>query len=501
MRIRWGRGLLVALGLAIGILLIVIFVINRQTPSRGEAPLDTPTVRVIEAELMPFAVEARGYGTARPARRWDAIANVPGRVVERHPGLESGTLLAKDSLLLEIDPSRYRLAEAEAKAELASLAAEKAQLEMEAENTGRLLALERERLRLAEQELSRIRRLANSGSVSHSRLDTEERAALSQRQTVQSLENELQLIPSRRQRLEAQSEQASTRLAQARQDLDDTRFVAPYDLRLGGVEAELHQYINAGQRLFSADGIEAAEVVAQVPMDMLRRLLGTQIVRDADDETLDIAQRMDLSVIEAEVSLVAGKGARWPARVVRIANGLDPATRTAQVVVRVDEPYRHVAPLTHPPLVRDMYVQVRLTSRAPEPLMVVPASAVHQGEIYRVDDERRLVRQPVRIAFEQHDLSVIAEGLSIGETVVVDDLMPAISGMTIDPRRDDELTRSLRRQALGEVAESLNKLPNEMKRETHGAQKTRHNMGLGESSSTAQRSDSFVQAFSQGFPK
>nr|WP_298413739.1 efflux RND transporter periplasmic adaptor subunit [uncultured Halomonas sp.] len=447
----WRRGLFIALGLALGIGLAVWLVANRQSPSRDEAVMTAPTVRVIEAELMPFTVEVRGYGTARPARRWDAIANVPGRVVERHSKLESGVLLAEGTPLLTIDPSRYRLAEAEAKAELASLAAEQAQLEMEVENAERLLVLERERLGLAEQELSRIRRLANSGSVSRSRLDTEERAALSQRQTVQSLENELQLIPSRRQRLEARAEQASTRLAQARQDLEDTRIVAPYDLRLGEVEAELHQYINAGQRLFSADGIEAAEVVAQVPMDMLRRLLGTQSVRDADDENLDIAQRLDLSVIDAEVALVAGKGARWPARVVRIANGLDPATRTAQVVVRVEEPYRQVAPLTHPPLVRDMYVQVRLAAEAPEPRMVIPASAVHQGEVYRLDNAGRLVRQPVEVAFEQHDLAVIAEGLERGDRVILDDVMPAINGMRVDPRRDEALTRSLRRQALGET--------------------------------------------------
>ncbi|WNK20319.1 efflux transporter periplasmic adaptor subunit [Halomonas piscis] len=447
---RWGRGLLIALGLAIGILLIVVFVINRQTPSRGEDALRIPTVRVVAVESLPFVVEARGYGTARPARTWDATANVPGRVVERHEDLESGTLLAEGTLLLEIDPSRYRLAEAEAQAQLASLAAEQAQLKREAENTRHLVALERERLELAEQELARIQRLASSGSVSRSRLGEERRATLAQRQTVQSLENELQLIPSRRQRLEAEVERTTTRLDQARRDLEDTRFEAPYDLRLGEVEAELHQYINAGQRLFRAEGIEAAEVVAQMPMDMLRRLLGTQTVRDAEDGVLDIAQRLDFSAIDAEVTLVAGKSARWPARVVRIANGLDPATRTARVVVRVEEPYRQVAPLTQPALVRDMYVQVRLASRAPNPRMVVPATAVHQGEVYVVDSDQHLVRRPVRVAFEQHDLAVVTEGLEEGDSVIVDDLVPAINGMAIDPRRDEELARRLRRQALGE---------------------------------------------------
>lgn len=448
---RWGHGLLIASGLAIGILLIVIFVANRQAPSRGYGALMTPTVRVVEVKSLPFVTEARGYGTARPARTWQAIANVPGRVVARHPGLESGTLLAKDTLLLEIDPSRYRLAEAEIQAQLASLAAEQAQLEMEAENTHRLVTLERERLALAEQERSRIERLAATGAVSRSRQDEQRRATLAQRQTVQSLENELQLIPSRRQRLEAEIDRTTTRLDQARQDLADTRVKAPYDLRLGEVEAEMYQYINAGQRLFRAEGIEAADVVAQVPMNMLRRLLGTQTVRDADDEVLDIAERLDFSAIDAEVTLVAGEGARWPARVVRIANGLDPATRTAQVVVRVDEPYRQVAPLTHPALVRDMYVQVRLAASSPAPLLVIPAAAVHQGEVYVVDSDQRLARRSVRVAFEQHDLAVVAEGLEVGDSVIVDDLVPAINGMTIEPRRDEELAQSLRRQALGDT--------------------------------------------------
>jgi len=49
--------------------------------------------------------------------------------------------------------------------------------------------------------------------------------------------------------------------------------------------------------------------------------------------------------------------------------------------------------------------------------------------------------------------------------------------------------------------EALNKSASGMRRKAHGAQKTRHNMGLGESSSTAQRSDSPAQPFKQCFPK
>ncbi|WP_438887247.1 hypothetical protein, partial [Bacillus cereus group sp. Bce037] len=62
---------------------------------------------VIEAQPLAFRLEARGHGVARPVETWQAVANVSGRVVARHPNLESGSLLREGTLLLALDPSRY----------------------------------------------------------------------------------------------------------------------------------------------------------------------------------------------------------------------------------------------------------------------------------------------------------------------------------------------------------------------------------------------------------
>ncbi|MDZ7735163.1 MAG: hypothetical protein U5P41_02705 [Gammaproteobacteria bacterium] len=94
-------------GLALGILLAVMFLANRQAPTHGEAYTGVPAVSVIEAQPLAFRIEARGHGVARPAESWQAIANVPGRVVERHPQLESGALLQKGTRLLALDPDRH----------------------------------------------------------------------------------------------------------------------------------------------------------------------------------------------------------------------------------------------------------------------------------------------------------------------------------------------------------------------------------------------------------
>lgn len=443
------RALIALAGLAIGAALLALFVANRKTPERQETAIVPASVTVIEAKSLPFRLEARGHGVARPAETWQAVANVAGHVVESHPNLESGAILSKGAALLALDPSRYELAVAEARSELATLEAEKSQLDTEEAYTRRLLKLERERLALAEQELSRIEDLAGPGAVSRSQLDEQRSAALAQLRAVASLENTLAVLPSRREVLEAQRQRASARLAQAQRDLEDTRFVAPYDLRLSAVEAELHQFVSAGQTLFLADNLSAAEVEAHVPVSMMRRLVGGLEPDDPPQEALDLGERIDLSAIDAELEMVGAPGAIWKGRVTRIASGLDPVTRTVRVVVRVDQPYRDARPPERPPLQRGVYTRVRLSVPSPEPLLAVPAAAVHAGEIYRVDENDRLERRPVEVAFEQGDLAVIAAGLAPGERVVVDDLPSAARGMPLAPRRDEALERRIAGWASG----------------------------------------------------
>jgi hypothetical protein len=79
------KGLVVLAGLAVGIVLLFVFVRNRETPERRDSEVEPPAVTVIEVRPLDFVLEARGHGVARPAETWQAVANVPGAVVERHP--------------------------------------------------------------------------------------------------------------------------------------------------------------------------------------------------------------------------------------------------------------------------------------------------------------------------------------------------------------------------------------------------------------------------------
>lgn len=430
--------LTLALALIAGIAFVVIMVKLKQPPERVEAQATATPVRIMEITPREFRTEARGYGQVLPARSWNAVANVGGRVIWKHPELESGNLIPKGTRLLEIDPTRYELAEASASADLAGIEAELRQLDQEERNTGELLKLEERRLTLARRELDRAETLVARGALSQTRYDEQQRATLQQEQAVQTLRNQQNLIPARRETLQARMARTESALASAREDLDDTRFEAPWDLRVHQADIDTGQHVSPGQTLFIADDITRAEATVQLEVAELRRVL-SQLSGDSLPETgsnnrfADFHDQLPLGELDIRVTPTNVPDAHWPGKLTRVTSSLDQATRTVQAVISVDEPYRNANPPARPPLVRNMFVQASITAQTPEPVIVIPASAVHQGVVYLADEDNRLQRQPVSVAWQQGEDVIIDDGLAPGDRLVLDDLVPAIDGTLLAP--------------------------------------------------------------------
>lgn len=386
--------------------------------------------RTTTAEARPVAPVLRGYGTVRAAQSWQAVAEVAGAVTFRHPELETGNMISAGTRVLEIDRGRYETTLKEAEADLTALRTEGRQIALEAENTRLILEIERDRLALAESDLVRVRTLAEQGTVPQARLDEQTRATLSLRRTVQELENTLALIPVRRARLDAQIARADAAKARAERDLRMTRIDTPFDLRVGDVHVEQHQYVTGGQPLIQADGIARAEIVAQMSLDSFPRLMGAA----APDGMRFDARRRDaiLDRITAEVRLVSDPDQVWRGRIIRVENGLDPQARSVPAVIAVDAPYEGANPPTRLPLVPNMYVEVTLTGPPGEPVIVLPAAAVHGGDtVYLRNADGRLELREVTVAWTQSGESVIAAGITAGDEVILDDIVPALPGLRV----------------------------------------------------------------------
>lgn len=432
--------IVLALTLIAGLLFVVVMVKLKQPPQRMDRQAEAIPVRVLTIEPRKLTTRVKGYGQVLPARSWTAVANVGGRVVWKHSELESGHLIDTGTQLLQIDPGRYELAVASVEADLAGLQAEQHQLTQEEQNIQALLALEQKRLDLSQRELERAQTLAQRGALSATRLDDQQRATLQQEQAVQSLSNQLQLIPVRREALSARMARARSTHANAIKDLDDTRFDAPWPMRVYQAAVESGQYVSPGQTLFTADAIAEAEVTVQVELASLRRVLAQlPFARNnegdsrTDRDVIHFHRQLPLSELDVWVSPANMPDVHWQGRLARVSGSLDADTRTLQAVITVAEPYRDAQPPVRPPLVRNMFVQANLSAPTPEPVISIPASALHQNQVYLVDEHDRLQRREIRVAWRQDDLAVIAEGLSEGDRLVLDDLVPAIEGSLLAP--------------------------------------------------------------------
>ena len=417
--------------IAIGIAILVWMAQGREPPARVDAHERAHAVRVVEAPALELVPTAEGYGPVRPSKVWKAVAQVAGRIIEVHPRLRDGEILAAGTELLRIDPIDYELALAQAEAELAELAVEE-------ENVRASLDIEARNQRLADQELDRLRKLSRQGTVSDSDVDQAERTALATRSAVQTLKNQLTLVPTRRRLLESQA-------ARAERDLERTRIRAPFDLRIANLDVEADQYVGVGQTLFEGDAVDRVEMDIQVPLYALRRLF-------LDRPELVVEPTRISELLPAVIGLdplvrldLGDTIAEWDAEFVRLDDQVDPQTRTMGVVVAVDRPFEKIIPGMRPPLSKGMFVQVILRGRSFESRVVVPRSAVRNGTVYLVDAEQRLRPQPVDVLFSQDDWAVIANGVEPGDLVVLSDLIPAVPGMLLDPRVDSELTAELAR--------------------------------------------------------
>lgn len=419
LRVLW---LIPALGLGAGI--AVWLVMTGPEPARVAQTEAAIPVEVITAEARARAPVASGFGLSRPARSWHAIASVRGTIIATHPDLASGRFIPEGAEVLRIDPSEYELALAEAQADLAALETEAAQIEAERANLDGVLGLERARLELAEQDLARTEQLVAQGSVPQARLDEQLRTTLTFRRTVQELENALALMPVQRDRLEAQMDRTRVRIARAERDLSFTRLVAPFDMRVTERQVETFQFVNAGQPLLTGEGIAQAEIVAQIPIDAFRRVV-TAVLGGSTLAPLERMHDADMSGVAAEVRLV-GTDVTWPARVAQVEAGLDPRTRTVQVVLVVDAPYDFGA--DGMPLVANMYLAVDLTGPPLPPRVALPDHAVHDGRVLIMDATDRLELRAVEVAFRQGGQTVLRSGVAPGERVVLSDLVPAIAG-------------------------------------------------------------------------
>ncbi|PCH66175.1 MAG: hypothetical protein COC12_13635, partial [Rhodobacteraceae bacterium] len=300
---------------------------------------------------------------------------------------------------------------------------------------------------LKARDLERAERLFAGGAVAQTTRDNARSVHLSQRQRVQGVESSLALLPTPR---EVQVEQIAVYQASldtAKLNLARTELTLPFAARVAAVNVEVGQFVRTGATTAQFDGVDAAEVEAQISVVDLRNILQLSRPKNAptivDPSAMNTALR-DLGLTASVQLRLGDEQVTWQARVDRISDTIDPKTGTLGVIVRVENAYTSAEPGTRPPLTKGMFVEVNL--QAP-PLngLVLPRISVRNGRVLLVDGDNRLKRAEVETLITQDEITLIGSGLKEGDQVVVSTVSPVIAGMLLDPIQDSALMARLAR--------------------------------------------------------
>ena len=345
-------------------------------PESGGVSEVVPLVEVAVATTYDGRVYLEGSGVVEPEREASLSAEVSGRVVQISDALAEGSRVKQGHVLLRIDDSRYRLALRQQRA-----AVKRAELEVEVE------------------------RSAGDAAKREWAVSGQEPPADARRIALRVPQLEL---------AEANVESARAVLASAKLDVDRTVLRAPFNATITTKAVERGDYVAPGVAVARLIGTDRFVARVSVPLEDLQL-----ISRSPTDLHAVLTQRLDQhGVVERS------------ATVLRVASELDRDSRTAQVLLAIDDPLD--PPEGQQPLLVGAFVTAKIEGPELEQAIVVARRALFEGNrVWVVDDEDRLVRRTVAVAFGDDENVIVTAVVERGERIVLTTMTQAIEGMRV----------------------------------------------------------------------
>jgi multidrug efflux system membrane fusion protein len=367
---------------------------KQQAQALGGMPPVPVSTAVAAEETVP--VQVRVIGTVEPSITVQIKSQVAGELTGVH--FTEGTDVHKDDLLFEIDPRPYREALAQAEA---SVARDRAQLAQAQAN----LARDQAQAKSAEADAYRYEELAKENVASAMQATQQRATADAARESVRA---DQAAIESARASLD--SDQSA--VARAKLDLAYCEIRSPISGRTGNV------LVHAGNLI----------KVNDVALVVVNQIAPIFVSFGVPEEQLSAIRRHgDGLAVEASTDAEPGRIARGHLKV--IDNAVDTNTGTIKLKAVFENGERLLWP--------GQFVNVVLTLDTQSNATVVPSEAVQDGQrgqfIFVVKPDQTVESRPVMVTRTIGRKTVIAKGVTPGETVVTDGQLRLFPGAKIQP--------------------------------------------------------------------
>ena len=375
---KLGRKALLPAAVLVGSLaLSAALVVARPIPEARPVADARPVVEVVTAAPAALRVVVRAQGTVEPRTENELVAEVGGRVVWISPALEGGGFFAADEPLARIEAADYEIALERARAALERAKSQR---------------------KLAEASLARSRALFAAGPASpaaHEQAESQAGVAA------------------------ANQREAEAALRQAALELSRTELRVPFAGRVRERRVDAGQLVARGSALASVFAVDFAEVRLPIPSEELAFL-----------DLPDPRAPGGAGPLVRLRGTFAGRAHTWTGRVVRADGALDPRTRLAHVVARVDDPYGLAS--GEPPLALGLFVEAEIEGREVAAAVRLPRDALRgDGEVVVVDADAALRARRVGVLRVEGETAVVTEGLAAGDRVVARVPSAFVEGMRV----------------------------------------------------------------------
>ena len=428
------RRVLIGLGtlmiLVVGVVGMKALQDRREPPPRQVIDNPGPVVRVVRVQPRDVPLSVTGFGTARAKHVWSIVPGVSGTIVELSPQVRAGLHVKRGALLFEVDSRPFRLAVERIQARLIQHEKEIAVLRQQRKNHLETLDLARSNLAIAEEDLWRDEELARKGTISPRDRDRRQQERNEALRTVQSIENRLALNGPRIEQAEAAIAVARAELEEAELRLSKTRVLAPADSQFVQTALDLGEFVTVGREVATLHGTDAVEIPIAVPMEELRWL--PTLAPDRFSPAADANSASGKVLPAATVHWQSGeRDYLWHGKVVRWEASLDARTRTVTLVVEVPRPWDSFRPGEHPALQPGMFCRVAISAGSQPNAVVVPRTALHDGNSVLLVTAGRLERRRVEVLRFLRDQAILSAGLQAGDQLVVSPLSAPVIGMKL----------------------------------------------------------------------
>ena len=382
---RWG---LAAVGfLAAGVLGFALLQILAPQPQQRPREVSAPLVQVLLLDMITGPLPVRGNGPVRPRAQVTLTAQVSGEIVEVSSALVTGGSFKMGDTLARIDPRPYRAALDQAEADRMARQAD---------------------LAFAERQLQRDQQLTLSGAASERRRD----------ETL-----------NQRDRARAQIAGLNALIATRAIDLERTALTAPFDGRVFTEQVDVGSVVMPGNEIARIYANDIFEIV--VPL--------------SDREAALIPGLWDTDRISAPRAVAflpyRGRVYTWEGYVDRVEAGIDPDTRTIDVVVRIPNPTQRGTIVDGgnedtlaeaPPMLIGTYAGVEI-----EGLVItyalIPRTALRNGNtIWMANGDESLKVIAVDVVQDQgRRVAIRSPQLKTGDRLIISELVIASEGLKV----------------------------------------------------------------------